>query len=434
MICGPATGARESSVPVRLWICYNGRMQVWTVSQVTEKVLGLISSDTSLADLWVAGQISSLHRAASGHWYFTLVDGESELRSVMWRGLAGRVSRMPSRGDLVDAHGYVGVYERGGYYQFYVDTLEPAGIGTLWEEFARLRARLEAEGLFDAARKRPLPEHPRRIGVVTSPTGAPLQDILKVLASRYRLAEVVLSPTLVQGQEAPDGIARAIARLNRLADVDVVIVARGGGSLEDLMPFNDERVARAIAGARAPVVTGVGHETDITIADLVSDVRAPTPTAAAALVVPDGTQLSADIAQARLRLVEAMRRRTGELRRDLAQQMRLLQTAHPRRALVEKRQRLDDRAERMAYAMRSRLGTQRAALAATAQRLRALDARQIMGRGFALVLVEKTGERLSSVLQVHPDDQLSIQVTDGSVAARVCQVSTPRSTSGSPAC
>ena len=185
-----------------------------SVSQVTRQVKSLVDGEPVLADLWVAGQVSTFHRASSGHWYFTLVDEDSELRCVIWKGLAARVPRMPAQGEMVDAHGYISVYERGGYYQFYADTLEPAGIGALWEQFARLKARLEAEGLFDPERKRPLPARPRCIGVVTSPTGAALQDILKVLRGRYPLVEVIVSPTLVQGQEAPEGIARAIERLN----------------------------------------------------------------------------------------------------------------------------------------------------------------------------------------------------------------------------
>jgi exodeoxyribonuclease VII large subunit len=404
-------------------------MQVRSVSQVTREIKTLIDGQPWLADLWVAGQVSTFHRASSGHWYFTLIDEESELRCVIWKGLAARVPRMPAQGEMVDAHGYLSVYERGGYYQFYADTLEPAGIGALWEQFARLKARLEAEGLFDSERKRPLPLRPRRIGVVTSPTGAALQDILKVLRGRYPLVEVVVSPTLVQGQEAPEGIARAIERLNGRPDVDLIIVARGGGSLEDLWSFNDERVARAIAGTRVPVVTGIGHETDITIADLVADVRAPTPTAAAATVVPDGVALRAWVHGAPFRLQAALDARIAELRGRLAQDRRLLRTLHPMRLIAERRQRLDDRLQRLTAMTRHGMSLQRAALDTRVARLNGLDARQVLGRGYALVQLRSTGERLGSVHQVGPGDGLVIEVRDGRVVARVFETH-PRQTTG----
>lgn len=408
-------------------------MQVATVSQVTQQIKALIDGAPELADLWVAGQISNFHRASSGHWYFTLLDSESELRCVMWKGLAARATRLPSQGDMVDAHGYISVYERGGSYQFYVDTLEPAGISALWEEFARLRARLEAEGLFDASRKRPLPDRPRRIGVVTSPTGAALQDILRVLSARYPLVEVVLSPTLVQGQEAPLGIVRALERLDRMADVDVIIVARGGGSLEDLWSFNDERVARAIVAARVPVVSGVGHETDITIADLVADMRMPTPTAAASAVVPDGVALRARIAETYGILQAEMSRRIETLSRELDQQQRLLRTLHPRRLIAEKRQRLDDRHERLTTQVQHDLRMRRAALTSQSARLSGLDARQVLGRGYALVQIRATGERLGSVSQVKPKDDLIIELSDGQVEAQVLDRHSRGATTGAAA-
>ncbi|MHB1317535.1 MAG: exodeoxyribonuclease VII large subunit, partial [Anaerolineae bacterium] len=384
----------------------------------------LIDGAPQLADLWVAGQISNFHRASSGHWYFTLLDDESELRCVMWKGVAARVGSVPTQGDMVDAHGYISVYERGGSYQFYVDALEPAGISTLWEEFSRLRARLEAEGLFDASRKRPVPVRPRRIGLVTSPSGAALQDILRVLSVRYPLVEVVLSPTLVQGQEAPAGIVRALERLDRIPDVDVIIVARGGGSLEDLWSFNDERVARAIAGARVPVVSGVGHETDITIADMVADLRMPTPTAAASAVVPDGLALRARIADSYGIMHAEMDRRIVSLRRELDQQLRLLRTLHPRRLIAEKRQRLDDRLERLTAHVQHDLSLRRAELSARTVRLSGLDTRRVLGRGYAIVQIRATGERLGSVSQVKPQDDLIIALSDGQVDAEVVETHT----------
>jgi exodeoxyribonuclease VII large subunit len=408
-------------------------MQVMSVSQVTRQVKTLVDGEPLLADLWVAGQVSTFHRASSGHWYFTLIDAESELRCVIWKGLAARVPRMPAQGEMVDAHGYISVYERGGYYQFYADTLEPSGIGALWEQFARLKARLEVEGLFNAERKRPLPLRPRCIGVVTSPTGAALQDILKVLRGRYPLVEVVVSPTLVQGQEAPEGIARAIERLNGRPDVDLIIVARGGGSLEDLWSFNDERVARAIAGTRVPVVTGIGHETDITIADLVADVRAPTPTAAAVAVVPDGIALRAWVHGAPLVLQAGVSGRITRLRGQLAHNQHLLRTLHPMRQVAEKRQRLDDRHERLTATIRHRMSLQRASLDIRVALLKGLDASQVLGRGYAMVRVRSTGERLGSVHQVGLGDGVAIEVRDGRLDARVIETHPRQATGGDSA-
>jgi len=270
-------------------------MQVRSVTAVTQYIKMLLEADDELDDLWIEGEVSNFTRASSGHCYFTLKDSDCELRCVMWRGQAARLGWRPVAGDGVLAHGYISVYERGGAYQFYVDEIRRGGVGLWWQRFEEVRRRLEAEGLFDPARKRPLPRWPRRIGVVTSPTGAALQDILNVLRARYPLVEVVLSPCMVQGVDAPPSLVRAIERLGEEPEIDVVILARGGGSMEDLWAFNDEAVARAVAACPVPVVTGVGHETDFTIVDFVSDLRTPTPSAAAAAVVPDARELRQQI-------------------------------------------------------------------------------------------------------------------------------------------
>ena len=272
---------------------------VYTVSQVTAYIKALFAEDLLLADVWLSGEVSGFTQASSGHCYFTLKDAGAVLKAVIWRGQAARMA-LPRNGDQVTVHGYISIYEQGGAYQLYVDRLEAAGAGRLWLEFERLKARLEAEGLFDPARKRPIPERPLRLGIATSPTAAALRDILRTVAARYPLAEVILAPTPVQGADAPPGIAAALAALNRWSaeqePLDAIILARGGGSIEELWAFNDERVARAIAASAVPVITGVGHETDFTIADFVADLRAPTPTGAAALASPDARELSAAVA------------------------------------------------------------------------------------------------------------------------------------------
>jgi len=258
-----------------------------SVSELTRYLREWMESDELLRDVWVQGEITNLSRPASGHVYFTIKDEYSALKCVIWRTSAGRATSNLQSGLAVEVHGYVSVYERDGTYQLYVDAVRPAGEGTLFQEFLRLKARLEEEGLFDASRKKMIPQVPAKIGVVTSPSGAALQDILNTLQRRYPLVEVILAPAAVQGENAPGELAAAIGQLNREPGIDVIIVARGGGSLEDLWAFNDERVVRAVAASHVPIISGVGHETDFTLTDFAADLRAPTPTAAAEQAVPD---------------------------------------------------------------------------------------------------------------------------------------------------
>ena len=395
-------------------------MQVRSVSQVTRLVKGLIDREPELQDIWVNGEISNYKRAASGHCYFTLKDQSAELRCVMWRNAASRLRFGPQQGDLVDAHGSVSVYERGGSYQLYVDQLEQSGSqGVLWQQFLELKARLEAEGLFAEELKRPLPEWPRRIGIVTSATGAALRDMLNILQARYPLVEVVLAPSLVQGQRAPAELVRAIERLGALNDIDVVIVARGGGSLEDLWAFNDEAVARAIAACPYPVVTGVGHETDFTIADFVADLRTPTPTAAAAAVVPDQRDLSVQL----LAMVErAAERFTAHLqgkRMALDRARRDLSYSDPRRGLREKRQRMDDLVQRGQRAMAHRFELLHTRVAKGRVQLRSVDPAQVLARGFALIEDAETGRRLTSARDADVGQCLAVHLRDGRLRTRI---------------
>ncbi|MDP2728063.1 MAG: exodeoxyribonuclease VII large subunit, partial [Dehalococcoidia bacterium] len=269
-------------------------MQIYPVAQVTRYLKGLLEGDGLLRDLWVSGEVSNLSRSMAGHLYFTLKDTDGQLRCVFFSE-GGQLSWL-ANGSAVVAHGRVSLYEAQGSLQLYVDVVQPEGTGILHLQLEELHARLGKEGLFEESRKRPLPAFPRRIGVVTSPTGAALRDILKILSRRYPLAEVLLSPTLVQGDGAAPGIVEALRLLNDLGDADVIILARGGGSLEELWAFNEEAVVRAIHASRVPVVTGVGHETDTTLADLAADFRAPTPTAAAVAVVPDVMDLAQRVA------------------------------------------------------------------------------------------------------------------------------------------
>ena len=391
----------------------------YTVSQLTGHIRRLIEDEPALSDLWVEGEVSNFSRASSGHCYFTLKDAGAQIGCVMWRNVARRQDYMPVGGDLVLAHGRVGVYEAGGRYQFYVDRLQPAGVGDLYRQFELLKARLEAEGLFAPERKRPLPRFPRCIGLVTSPAAAALRDIINVLGRRYPLAEVLLAPTPVQGDAAPPRIVAALEALNAHADVDVIIVARGGGSLEDLWAFNDERVARAVAASRVPVICGVGHETDFSLADFSADVRAPTPSAAAELVAPDRAELRAQVAALTMAQVAALRGTIEERRWHLAEQTRTLKHLSPAVKLAQARQRTDDLLARAEAAMRHRLTLRRERLDGLSGHLVGVSPLGTLERGYAIVRHRETGTVVRSVEQVTPGDVLGVRVAGGEFEARV---------------
>lgn len=285
----------------------NSNPEILTVSQLNQSVARLLERSFPLA--WISGEISNFTRAASGHWYFTLKDASAQVRGVMFRGRAQYVDFNPREGDKVEVRATVGLYAARGDFQLNVEAMRKAGVGNLYEAFLRLKAKLDAEGLFDAARKRALPAFPRTVGIVTSAQAAALRDVIIALRRRAPHVNLVLYPTLVQGEGSAEKIAEAISTASRRAECDVLIVGRGGGSLEDLWSFNDERVARAIAACSMPVISGVGHETDFTIADFVADLRAPTPTAAAELAATPTADWLANLAQHAQDLGDAMRRR-----------------------------------------------------------------------------------------------------------------------------
>ena len=318
--------------------------------------------------VWVAGELSRVTQAPSGHWYFVLKDEGAAVDCAMFRGRAQYLDFRPENGTRVEVRARVGLYEPRGAFQLGVEQMRKAGLGALFEAFEKLKAKLAAEGLFDEAAKRPLPGYPRAIGIVTSPAAAALRDILATLRRRAPMIPVIVYPTLVQGEAAPAQIVAALGAANARAEVDTLIVARGGGSLEDLWAFNDERVARAIAGSAIPVVSGVGHETDVTIADFVADLRAATPTAAAAAASPDGEAIAARLAvQARTLSRAAARAIEGAMQRlDLASR-RLLK---PGERLARSREELADLARRLSGAARASLRYDTLALAALAPRLR----------------------------------------------------------------
>ncbi|MCU0521062.1 MAG: exodeoxyribonuclease VII large subunit [Anaerolineae bacterium] len=390
-----------------------------TVSEVTSRIRAVIEGDPVFQSLWVQGEVSNLTRASSGHVYLTLKDSGAQISAVIWRSQAQAMLTLPGAGDQVVVHGRIGVYEQGGRYQLYVDLVQPAGRGSLYQEFERLKAQLEAEGLFDESRKRPLPSYPGCIGVVTSPTGAALRDVLNVLTRRYPLARVLVSPTMVQGEAAPAQIVTALARLNACEEVDVILLVRGGGSLEDLWAFNDERVARAIAASRLPVISGVGHETDFTLADFAADRRAPTPSAAAEIATPDVVDLRVALLQAETRLWRAAMQQTRVRREQLGHLRRTLQFLSPAVRLTGARQRVDDLASRLEMAIGHRLDSAKREVVGLQARLGALNPDAVLSRGYAIVRRRDTGDVVTSVTGVTPGAPLSLRFRDGEAAATV---------------
>lgn len=389
-----------------------------SVSDLTRYLREWMESDELLRDVWVQGEISNLSRPASGHIYFTLKDQNSALKCVIWRMSAGRLGAQMQSGLAIEAHGYVSIYERDGQYQLYVDAVRPAGEGYLYQEFLRLKARLEAEGLFDPQRKRPIPEVPARIGIVTSPTGAALQDMLNTLRRRYPLAEVVIAPAAVQGEEAPAEIVAALDRLNREPGVEVILLARGGGSLEDLWSFNDERVVRAVANSRVPVISGVGHETDFTLADFAADLRAPTPTAAAELASPDIMDVRERLNSFILQLNNALAGLTATERLHLSTLSNALLHVSPMNQVRSDRQRLDELSGRTVLSIQHLLQMSKTQVAGLTNRLGSLNPYAVLKRGYAIV-ANPAGEIIHSVTQTSREDVLDIRISDGTLLTKV---------------
>ncbi len=423
--------------------------RIWSVGEITQAVRDVLRGEHAFHDLWVEGEVGQVTVSAAGHGYFVLRDGRTQLSCVFFRAQRLASPFEARTGLRVVAHGRLDVYEAGGTYQLYVDALQPAGFGDLALRFEALKARLTAEGLFDPARRRPLPVAPRLIGVATSASGAVLHDIQHVLRRRWPLVRVVLAPCQVQGDAAPSTIVAALERLARWRDPltgtppDVVILARGGGSLEDLWAFNDERVVRAVAASPIPVVTGVGHETDVTLADFAADVRAPTPSAAAELVVPSRTEVAAALRASRDRLTAAAERAIRTSRAALSAEDRALARLHPATVLGEERQHAGELLDRARRALEAQLAAARARLGRSADRvpllvsgrlararadlvsagaaLAALSPYATLERGYAMVR-RADGRILTDVAGVATGDPLQIRLARGAVDTVVTDV------------
>ena len=389
-----------------------------SVTELNRYLRTRMEEDAFLQNLWVSGEIYNLSRPSSGHIYFTLKDAAASLRCVIWRSAAVKIRANLRDGMAVEAHGYISVYEQGGQYQLYADAVRPAGEGYLYQEFLRLKDKLEAEGLFAAERKRPKPEYPRRIGIVTSPTGAAIQDIINTLRNRYPLAEVFLAPAAVQGEAAPLEIIAALNLLNQEIKPDIIILGRGGGSLEDLWAFNDERVVRAVAASKTPIITGIGHETDYTLCDFASDLRAPTPTGAAVLATPDIRDMSGTLNQRILNLYNSANNRLSQFLQTYQQQVFRLKKTSPLRRIQNGFQQLDEGEEKLWRAARRSLIFRKTTLDNLTARLQALNPAAVLRRGYA-ILSQADGTIIHSIEQIKPEDEISAQISDGKILTKV---------------
>ena len=392
----------------------NGQRQIYSVSQVNRHIKDLLDGDGVLGGLFVRGELSNYKMYPSGHHYFSMKDGEGALRCVMFRREAMGVRFRPENGMKVIAFGRVSVFPRDGQYQLYVSALTPDGVGDLYVAFEQLKERLRREGLFDPERKKPLPAFPGRIALVTSSAGAAVRDMLRILGARWPMAEVAVVPVRVQGEEAPGEIAAAIDWVNRHALADLIITGRGGGSMEDLWAFNDESVARAIFRSDIPVISAVGHEPDVTIADFVADLRAATPSNAAELAVPDQEEIRARVEQLSLRMRTAAERELRQARAALARWSGSRALQDPMNFVADRRVLLDYQRGRLASSLSVSLNREKQRLGRLAAALDAMSPLKVLARGYA-VARKADGSVVSSVGAVKAGDRLRLRVSDGEI-------------------
>lgn len=438
--------------------------RIYSIKDINRYIRMKLESDVLLGDVWLRGEISNFTHHSSGHMYFALKDKDSRLKCIMFASHNQRLPFIPREGAKVMARGNVSVYERDGNYQFYVTAMQPDGIGSLYLAYEQLKSKLETEGLFAESRKRPIPRFPRAIGVITSPTGAAVRDIITTLQRRHPSIPVYVFPVLVQGTQAAPSIVKAIESMNRFGEVDVLIVGRGGGSLEELWAFNEELVARSIAASQIPVISAVGHETDFTIADFVADLRAATPTAAAELAVPHIAELQQQLARQRQRLEQSLRMMLQGRKEQLKRVRRSPFFVHPRKYLLDQAQRLDRLQERLQnrtsrltergkaklerlqsqltghhpgeqaafaakrlqgdvkrleQAMVSSLKERRLQLHSAIRQLDALSPLKVMARGYSLVYDEQEKRLIKSIADVQPGDLVRVKVADGQLDCHV---------------
>ncbi|MBQ3490746.1 MAG: exodeoxyribonuclease VII large subunit [Clostridia bacterium] len=396
--------------------------RIISVSELNEYIKMLFEYDEILRNIYIKGEISNFtNHYKTGHFYFSLKDAGGAVRAVMFRSSASKLKFKPENGMRVVVGGRVSVFPRDGQYQIYVDVMEPDGVGALYMAYEQLKAKLEKEGLFSEARKKSLPAVPKRIGLITSPTGAAIRDMIHILGRRYPLAEIVLYPALVQGTDAPASLIRGVRYFNIQKNADVLIIGRGGGSLEDLWSFNDEALVRAVAASEIPIISAVGHETDFTLCDFAADLRAPTPSAAAELAVPDSAELIANLEQTEKRLSLAVAR-------YIARAEEKLKRLSSSRVMTDPMNLLDDK--RMALLMVERMLQSRVESVLTAKKmqfqketakLEALNPLSVVARGYSAVF-DENNSLIKSILQIREGENISFMLTDGTVRAEVKEI------------
>lgn len=392
--------------------------QYFSVTQLNEYVRMLLDSNAVLSDIWIKGEISNFTNHRTGHMYFSVKDAGASVRVVMFKAHAARLKFEPRDGMKVLLHGRVSAYVPGGQYQFYADLMEADGLGSLYLAFEQCKARLQAEGLFDPARKKQIPRLPGRVGIITSPTGAAIRDIINVTGRRYPQGELLIFPSLVQGEQAAAYLAGGIRYFNRAQNVDVIIIGRGGGSIEDLWAFNDERLAREIAASAIPVISAVGHETDFTICDFVADLRAPTPSAAAELVFPDRLALKAEL-EARLARIGALTLSGVQARKRQLQTLSASRALRsPATVLAEKQMRVDELWMRLQSAGQQMTERKKQTLGAAVGKLEALSPLAVLQRGYA-VATDRDGGVATSASAFEVGQSMTVRFADGAVNATV---------------
>ena len=392
--------------------------QYFSVTQLNEYVRMLLDGNAVLSDIWIKGEISNFTNHRTGHMYFSVKDAGASVRVVMFKAHAARLKFEPRDGMKVLLHGRVSAYVPGGQYQFYADLMEADGLGSLYLAFEQCKARLQAEGLFDPARKKQIPRLPGRVGIITSPTGAAIRDIINVTGRRYPQGELLIFPSLVQGEQAAAYLAGGIRYFNRAQNVDVIIIGRGGGSIEDLWAFNDERLAREIAASAIPVISAVGHETDFTICDFVADLRAPTPSAAAELVFPDRLALKAEL-DARLARIGALTLSGVQARKRQLQTLSASRALRsPATVLAEKQMRVDELWLRLQSAGQQMTERKKQTLGAAVGKLEALSPLAVLKRGYA-VATDRDGGVATSASAFEVGQSMTVRFADGAVNATV---------------
>ena len=395
--------------------------QVFTVTALNEYIKMKLETDEALMRVFIRGEISNFTNHKSGHFYFTVKDETSRIAAVMFRSSASKLAFIPENGMKVIVGGRVSAYVRDGQYQIYVDTLEPDGVGALYIAYEQLKAKLGAEGLFDEAKKKPLPRYPMRIGVITSPTGAAIRDIINILGRRFPIAEVVLYPSLVQGESAAPQLIEGLRYFNEKKNVNVIIIGRGGGSLEDLWAFNSEALVREVAASELPVISAVGHEIDFTLCDFAADRRAPTPSAAAELAVPERYELKRKLGNvtARLELLEG--KKLELLRSTLERMKKSRALTDPRNFIDDKRMALGIAEDKLYNRIIFLLERKKSALAGKTAKLDAMNPLSVLSRGYGAAFAAD-GTVIRSAAQVEKGSDISLMLSDGTVRATVCDI------------